>query len=517
MARTKWSTSVHEAEDESLGDSPMRGCFWTVRIGLARQGSCVTVRVTLPDLDDEYEAQQSNGDEPISLYMLAPMSFTPEDGILKIPIKLRPGMEQTMRTCISFWGGVDPPGPAFESITLTLDLQTNEVHGHYREIADDGDGNFSEGAIHALFCRHSDSMEETNVLSFKCVQDDENIDTSSMEVNVHDTPRLYHATASFASRELLPLAFDAAALSVTDLQSMPVPSADKLFHLAQEYLQQAAVYWRAKAELDLFGDQAKAAKHIAPPSFTEQLDAESRIFLAEYDRILALNHLANNPDYSSVFTEEERLAIRYYFQGSSSGCLSQNVVFNKLWKVAMTEAFIALAPTMKVYMRDSHDWTQEFFDFVTTDAQLNAQAFGVDQASKDSPTTRYCAILSILDTSDRHFDVQLWSLVRNKLLLHLASGTIETDAYDWAGFATEFTRVLIDRIETGATNALLHQLCIDLKVLREVLFTTSAADIAGAIFGECSPLGRSQAGRIMNIQFKEGVFSAIHVIPVNIH
>jgi hypothetical protein len=115
----------------------------------------------------------------------------------------------------------------------------------------------------------------------------------------------------------------------------------------------------------------------------------------------------------------------------------------------------------------------------------------VHHASTNNITTRYCAILSILDTADRQFDVQLWSLVRNKLLLHLASGTIEADVYDWVGFATEFSRVLIDRIESGSKHALMHQLAIDLKVLREVLFTSSAADIARAMFGEASPLGRS--------------------------
>lgn len=103
-------------------------------------------------------------------------------------------------------------------------------------------------------------------------------------------------------------------------------------------------------------------------------------------------------------------------------------------------------------------------------------------ASTNNITTRYCAILSILDTADRQFDVQLWNL---------ASGTIEADVYDWVGFATEFSRVLIDRIESGSKHALMHQLAIDLKVLREVLFTSSAADIARAMFGEASPLGRS--------------------------
>jgi hypothetical protein len=490
VARPQWSISPGAADEESYSGEDSWSPFWKIRVGLARHDGGVVLRVTLPDLDDEYESRYANNDMLAAIYSLTPVNLDPYRKMLKFSVKVTPGMEQTLQDCIRSWTGTDPPGPAFGSCTFSLNLQSNEIHGHYREIVDDEVGNFTEGPIHALYCVHSDTVEATYATSLLCAKEQKQHGQTDHTATVHDPSKLYHSAAPPATRELLPTLFESSALSVAELQTMSGPDLGQLFHLAHTYLEQAAAYWRAGPETNLLGHQKKTARHVAPASLTESIDAECRVFLAEFERALTFLSLAHSPTFCNVFSDQDRMALRYYWQGSSKGCLSQNPTFNKLWRIAIAEAFTALTPTLRPYLADAHDWAQDLFHLVSDEAELTAQAFAMFQTPTTIPTTRYCAILSALDSGSRDFEGRLWRLVRNKLLMRSAAGTIATDAIDWCGFATTFTQLLIDRLEGGPKDHISAQLSIDLKELITVMFTSSAEDLAGAMFGSNSPLGQ---------------------------
>jgi hypothetical protein len=490
LSRPKWSTSTGAADEESKYELSNGNPFWKVRIGFAKHNGGMELRAVLPELDDECENRDA---EPTRLYSVAPVSLDVEHATLKFDIRVTSGMEQAFQQYIMTWTSTDRPGPAFETCTLLFDLQSNELHGHYREMVVDDDGTAVDGPVHALHCTHSDTLEAASAIHWHSIHDSENMEPLDHSGTVHDPSRLFHRPTTLAHREGLARLFENDMLSIGELQTMPWPSDNDVLHLAHTYLEQCASRWQESAEKHFLGSQHPASKRLLHDdhALTDNLDENDHAFLGQYSRAIVYLGLAQHEEFKSKFSEEEHAALKFFWQGTAEGCLSQSKTFNKLWRVAVSEAFKTLTPWVKPYLRDPQDWRSGLFIFASHHTALDAQAFSMFQHSQHNSTERFCSILGVLDPESRGLEARLWRLVRQKLLLHPATGTIATRPQDWCGFATLFAKLLIERIESGvADHAILRYLAADLKELIGIMFTSSPSELAHAMFGSESPLGQ---------------------------
>ena len=133
--------------------SPARGhdwdTFWKVDIGIVHEDGGLNVKVTMPDLDAEWERLHPGTET--SLYDVSPYIFDPVNYILTIPIEATEGLEQYLQSTIDNWGNSHVKlGPAFKTFTILHNLLSDACHGYYTELVQDVSDDYIEGPIHAI-------------------------------------------------------------------------------------------------------------------------------------------------------------------------------------------------------------------------------------------------------------------------------------------------------------------------------------------------------------------------------
>ncbi|KAK7416146.1 hypothetical protein QQZ08_012104 [Neonectria magnoliae] len=438
---TKISASPAEAIAAKSTDADGWTPFWKICIGLAHDPSSggFKVALTMPDLDEQWVNTWGKEAADTPLYQVLPPTLNQATFVLTIPVQVRPGLEAGppgLLDTLQNWnlkdgeGKAVTAGPAFNQFCLYLNLETNEVHGYSCELQSAGTGNFKDGPIHALTTPGSNVVNDIRRTVNNLVQDAPSMPGSFEAADVNDPSANHHAPAQQAAQMLATNLFTTGDLSIGDLQTTPAPSDADLNKFSQQYMQNAANYWRLNEEVNLFGNDKDAMKTALPASgsLTDQLDSEGQAWLGTYDRGLMLQALQRDSKYSANFTGSEASKMNYYWQGGQKGCLSSGTQFNRVSEICAREAFLALTPGLKPYIEDSQDWANLFFGFVSTDEQLNLQTFAMSlDPGASNLTNRYCMILNALDMQNRQYDVKLWGLVRDKLLCSVSNGNIKGD------------------------------------------------------------------------------------------
>lgn len=486
------STSIANAEALSPDGLINWPAFWKVEIGLSMQDGGLTVTLTMPELDTEFRRQHPNSIDLPSLYSVSPANYNPQNNVVLIPVRATPGFESFLQDCVTNWGSPATKGPAFNTFAVLLNLESNGVHGYYNELSQDVSSNYTDGPLHALYSSSSSSLSAMHEAVTSAVIEAPVQQKLVKPATVHDVASNFHEIALPASKTLANTLFAANNLSVAELQTMPAPSETDLNSLSQTYMQNSARYWRAQPEVDVFGDEKSAVIGTGiPDTLTANIDSSNVPFLGSYSRAMIIQSLSTNSTYTGRFSDGDHKNLSYYWQGSQTGCVSQDPAFTRVSKIAGGAAFVAQTPTLHPYTQDSQDWAQKFYVFLTTDTQLNNQALGMFFNSTDNLTNRHCMVLNAIDQQNRQLDVALWKAVRDKLLVRSSTGTVTDDTNEFPPFATDFTTQLILNIQSGAAPTdLTVELQKDLQQLQTTFDTEEASELAGKLFGDQSELGR---------------------------
>ncbi|KAG9254830.1 uncharacterized protein F5Z01DRAFT_673975 [Emericellopsis atlantica] len=501
---TKIFASSTEAIAAKSSDPDGWTPFWKVVIGLVHDpvSGGFKIALSLPDLDQQWVNIHGKTAADTPPYQVIPPKLDQKTYVMSITVQVCPGLEDKpgLLDTLKTWNLKDdqgkpvPAGPAFNQFSVYLNLETNEVHGYSYELSPgETSGTFKNGPIHGLTTPGSSTVSHIRKTVNDLVQNAPCMPGSFGSADVNDSSANFHAPAQQAAQMLATKLFTAKDLSIGDLQTTPAPSDTDLNKFSQVYMQNAANYWRRKEETDLFGNDQAAMKTALPTSgsLTNNLNSEGQKWLGIYDRGLMLQALQRDAKYSGNFTDAEGSKMQYYWQGGQKGCLSSGEQFNRISEICGREAFLALTPGLKPYIEDSRDWGNLFFNFVSTDEQLNLQVFGMSlDPGASNLTNRYCMILNALDFQNREYATTLWRLVRDKLLCSVSNGTITGDQKETPEFLQCFVAQLILQVQTGSSTELLDQLKIDLASLQKHWGTNDANEIAARLFSAGYELGQ---------------------------
>ncbi|KAM0340569.1 hypothetical protein ACHAPU_010406 [Fusarium lateritium] len=452
--------------------------FWKVTIGYAVVNGAGTIQVALPDLDAEYTKQ--TGISGTTLYSVG----TPMSTNSMLTVTITVGDPSMLKYLIKGWTTTDvTPGPLFSSITILRNPQTNAMHGDYEPPVPSG-GNLSIYAIVATDPGSSAAAVKSAMQ--KAVKASPFLPSLMLMADVTNASSSVHQPPLPATMALAPLTFSSEALSAADLMNVTVATPDDLQNLSQNYIIDAANFYRAQEEDDVFGSGKQTGDAI-PTSLKQGLQKDQTMFLGNYSKALIMQGLSYNGSYAKSFTKSDTDTMRYYFTGSAKECISQDPSFNSLAAVAARNAFIAGNAQLQSYIDDPQDWALLLFRYLMKDPMLvNAAVQSVSLG--DVQMNKYCMLLDVLDAQGRNFSMLYIKALRLKVGLQLSYGNIAVGS----NFGAQLQAIIAQIINSVIANPqdIFYQLFSeDVQALQKEYSTDVATTIAEQAFSTNSGIG----------------------------
>ncbi|KAF5592228.1 hypothetical protein FPANT_5455 [Fusarium pseudoanthophilum] len=259
-----------------------------------------------------------------------------------------------------------------------------------------------------------------------------------------------------------------------------------LQNLTQNYMTDAANYHRSPEEVNVFGS-GKETQDAIPEDMKSGLSVDETAFLANYSKALIMQGLSYSDKYKDSFKKSDLDAMRYWFTGSDTNCLSQDPSFNSLSATAARAAFMSGNLHLQSYVDSAQDWAHNLFMYLTKDTMLDLVA--VQSVSEgDAVMNKYCMLLDVLDNQDRNFSIQYIKLLRLKVGLQISYGNIAAGP----NFGAELQAIMaqiINNVMSQQNDPFYQLFSQDVKALQDEYNTDVATEMVEQAFSAGQGIG----------------------------